>query len=103
MWITFKTTTKANDTVGCSDSVNRKLAKECVSSRGRNVEGSKEGGKRGGYGARMCEDKDVKMTWVEEGRQRPGAARAQWRKQRQWERCGGEYSEGGVGGAEGGW
>ena len=31
VWITFKTT-KANDTVGCSDSVNRKLAEEGVSS-----------------------------------------------------------------------
>ena len=36
VWITFKTTTKAKDAVGCSDSVNRKLsAKECVSSRAR--------------------------------------------------------------------
>ena len=61
MWITFKTTTKANDTVGCSDSVNRKLAEEGVASGGRNVEGSKEGGKRGGDGARVCEDENVQM------------------------------------------
>ena len=59
VWITFKATTKANDTVGCADSVKRKFAKECVSCRGRNVEGSKEGDKRDRYGAGMREDENV--------------------------------------------